>query len=160
MPNSRFLPSRALDRCCKITDFCIKKSTSRTWRKIPMPSRPVAQLNGDSASASAPGPFVPASECLLRRCDNPSYNWSHRRLRFRSSTPPLHTFSMPDGSAYPKVAQLKSVDALRERLAELGISLPIDDRILSAAEGSPLAEPAEIAGRPIANRWCIHPMEG
>jgi NADPH2 dehydrogenase len=67
---------------------------------------------------------------------------------------------MPDGLSYPKVAQLKSVAALRERLAELGVSLPIDERILSAIEGSPMAQPAEIAGRMVGNHWCIHPMEG
>ena len=41
----------------------------------------------------------------------------------------------------PKVAQLKNTAALRSRLAELGIELPIDEKILTAAEGSPLAEP-------------------
>ena len=61
---------------------------------------------------------------------------------------------------YTKVAQLKSVDALRARLAELGISLPIDDHILSAAEGSPLAQPMKVGTFEVGNRWCIHPMEG
>ncbi len=61
---------------------------------------------------------------------------------------------------YRKIAQLKTVDALRERLAELGLELPIDDQVLSAAEGSPLAAPVAVAGRTIGNRWCIHPMEG
>ena len=61
---------------------------------------------------------------------------------------------------YPKVAQLKSVDALGERLAELGISLPVDEQILTAAAGSPLAAPIEIGGFRVGNRWCIHPMEG
>jgi NADPH2 dehydrogenase len=67
---------------------------------------------------------------------------------------------MPDATNYPKVAQLKDVAALRARLAELGISLPIDDRILSAEEGSPLARPMKFAGFDVGNRWCIHPMEG
>ncbi len=67
---------------------------------------------------------------------------------------------MADDSAYPKVAQLKSVAALRERLAELGKSLPVDDAVLSAADGSPLAAPIEIGGFTVGNRWCIHPMEG
>src|SRR3954454_22639022 len=67
---------------------------------------------------------------------------------------------MTSDAPYPKVAQLKTVAALRARLAELGISLPIDERILSAAEGSPMAQPAQFAGRTVANRWCIHPMEG
>lgn len=67
---------------------------------------------------------------------------------------------MSDAASYPKVAQLKDVAAFRARLAELGIGLPVDDRILSAAEGSPLAKPMKIAGVEVANRWCIHPMEG
>src|SRR5882672_8060419 len=61
---------------------------------------------------------------------------------------------------YPKVAQLRTVDALRARMVELGCELPVDDRILTAAEGSPLAAPFDVAGRRIGNRWCIHPMEG
>lgn len=61
---------------------------------------------------------------------------------------------------YPKIAQLKTVAAFRERLAELGLSLPIDETILTAAAGSPLAQPIEIGGFRVGNRWCIHPMEG
>src|SRR6188508_584744 len=67
---------------------------------------------------------------------------------------------MPADSAYPKIAQLKTVAALRARLDELGISLPIDDEPLSAADGSPLAAATKFAGYDVANRWCIHPMEG
>src|SRR5271170_406740 len=62
--------------------------------------------------------------------------------------------------AYPKVAQLKNTAALAARLAELGVELPLDERILTAAEGSPLAQPITIGGFKIGNRWCIHPMEG
>jgi 2,4-dienoyl-CoA reductase-like NADH-dependent reductase (Old Yellow Enzyme family) len=67
---------------------------------------------------------------------------------------------MPDAPNYPKVAQLRDVDALRRRLAELGLELPIDEEVLSAAAGSPLAEPIAVAGFAVGNRWCIHPMEG
>ncbi len=63
-------------------------------------------------------------------------------------------------SEYPKVAQFKDVGQLRARLAALGVSLPVDEAILSADEGSPLAEPLEIGGFAVGNRWCIHPMEG
>jgi 2,4-dienoyl-CoA reductase-like NADH-dependent reductase (Old Yellow Enzyme family) len=63
-------------------------------------------------------------------------------------------------AAYTKVAQLKSVDQLRERLTELGVSLPIEDEILTAEGGSPMAEPIDVAGFRVGNRWCIHPMEG
>lgn len=65
-----------------------------------------------------------------------------------------------DGPRYPKVAQLKTVSAFRDRLAELGLALPVDARPLSASEGSPLAEPIVVGGFEVANRWCIHPMEG
>ena len=65
-----------------------------------------------------------------------------------------------ESDKYTKVAQLKSVDALRDRLAELDAPLPLDDTILTAAEGSPLAAPLEVGGFQVGNRWCIHPMEG
>ena len=61
---------------------------------------------------------------------------------------------------YPKIAQLKTVSALRARLDELGLELPLDDEVLIAAAGSPLAEPLVIGGFTVGNRWCIHPMEG
>lgn len=61
---------------------------------------------------------------------------------------------------YPKVAQFKSVAAFRERLDELSLNLPLDDRILTADEASPLAAPLTIGGVEVGNRWCIHPMEG
>jgi len=62
--------------------------------------------------------------------------------------------------AYPKIAQLKSVQAFRARLAQLGLDLPIDEQVLSALDGSPLAEPMQIGPHRVGNRWCIHPMEG
>jgi 2,4-dienoyl-CoA reductase-like NADH-dependent reductase (Old Yellow Enzyme family) len=67
---------------------------------------------------------------------------------------------MADLPGYTKVAQLKDVAAFRARLAELGLDVPVDERVLSAAEGSPLALPMKVNGFEVANRWCIHPMEG
>ena len=61
---------------------------------------------------------------------------------------------------YVKVAQLKTVEALRQRLDALGLELPVDDTVLSAEQESPLAEPFEMGGLKVGNRWCIHPMEG
>jgi 2,4-dienoyl-CoA reductase-like NADH-dependent reductase (Old Yellow Enzyme family) len=61
---------------------------------------------------------------------------------------------------YVKIAQLKDVGALRERLAALAIDLPVDDEILTAEQGSPLATPLTIGDFTVGNRWCIHPMEG
>ncbi|MBM4002273.1 MAG: NADH:flavin oxidoreductase [Planctomycetes bacterium] len=63
-------------------------------------------------------------------------------------------------SSFAKVAQLKSVAGLRERIAELGWELPIDDELLTAAEGSPLARSFPFGKLTAGNRWCIHPMEG
>ncbi|MBI3838972.1 MAG: NADH:flavin oxidoreductase, partial [Planctomycetia bacterium] len=36
----------------------------------------------------------------------------------------------------------------------------VDDEILTAEAGSPLADPLKIGGFTVGNRWCIHPMEG
>jgi len=62
--------------------------------------------------------------------------------------------------SYPKIAQLKSVEAFRTRLAELALDLPVDDQILTAQQGSPLAAPIQIGGFRVGNRWCVQPMEG
>jgi len=61
---------------------------------------------------------------------------------------------------YPKIAQLKGVEAFRARLQELALDLPVDDQILTAEQGSPLAVPIQIGGFRVGNRWCVHPMEG
>lgn len=61
---------------------------------------------------------------------------------------------------FPKIAQLKSPTALRARLLELGLDLPVDEQILTADAGSPLAWPITIAGCAVGNRFCVHPMEG
>jgi 2,4-dienoyl-CoA reductase-like NADH-dependent reductase (Old Yellow Enzyme family) len=63
-------------------------------------------------------------------------------------------------SDFPKIAQLKTVEAFRARLTELGLELPVDDAILTAEQGSPLARPIMLGPLKIANRWCVHPMEG
>ncbi|MEW4451852.1 NADH:flavin oxidoreductase [Bremerella sp. JC817] len=61
---------------------------------------------------------------------------------------------------FVKVAQLKTVETFRDRLSELGLSLPCDDEILTREAGSPMAESLEAGGFTMGNRWCIHPMEG
>jgi 2,4-dienoyl-CoA reductase-like NADH-dependent reductase (Old Yellow Enzyme family) len=62
--------------------------------------------------------------------------------------------------AFPKLIQLKNPAALRARLAELSLDLPVDDTILAAADGSPLAAPMPCGPYRVGNRWCTHPMEG
>jgi 2,4-dienoyl-CoA reductase-like NADH-dependent reductase (Old Yellow Enzyme family) len=63
---------------------------------------------------------------------------------------------------YPQVKNLDAPAALRERLAELGLDLPVADRV--AADG-PLAQPVTItdgsAGTStVPNRFAVLPMEG
>lgn len=63
-------------------------------------------------------------------------------------------------AAYPKVATFKTPAALRRRLQELGLELPVDEDILTAEAGSPLAQPLMVGEFRVGNRWCIHAMEG
>jgi len=63
-------------------------------------------------------------------------------------------------ASYPKIAQLRTSDQLRQRLEQLGLCLPLDDALLTAEAGSPLAESVDVGGFKVGNRWCIHPMEG
>lgn len=63
-------------------------------------------------------------------------------------------------AAFPKMAQLRDVAMLRARLAELGAALPVDDEMLTAEQGSPLAQGWTLGAFAVGNRWCIHPMEG
>ncbi|MCC5830018.1 MAG: hypothetical protein JJU36_11275 [Phycisphaeraceae bacterium] len=66
--------------------------------------------------------------------------------------------------AFTRVGHLKTIEQFQAHLASLGIELPMDSDILSAAARSPLAEPITIGRgedtRVCGNRWCIHPMEG
>ena len=57
------------------------------------------------------------------------------------------------------MAALKTADALRARLATLGLDLPFDEDV-HPAPASPLAQPLEAAGLRAGNRWCVLPMEG
>jgi 2,4-dienoyl-CoA reductase-like NADH-dependent reductase (Old Yellow Enzyme family) len=59
-----------------------------------------------------------------------------------------------------RIGRFRTVDEFREYLHGLSPGFPLDEVPLSAAEGSPLAEPLEVAGRRLGNRLAIHPMEG
>jgi 2,4-dienoyl-CoA reductase-like NADH-dependent reductase (Old Yellow Enzyme family) len=61
---------------------------------------------------------------------------------------------------YPHVTRFRSATELAGHLGSLGYRVPLDEKILSAAEGSPLARPIRIGSFTVGNRWCIHPMEG
>ena len=60
---------------------------------------------------------------------------------------------------FPSIASLKPASKFRDHIAELGLSLQIDDEILLSAE-SPLAAPIESKCGTIGNRFSILPMEG
>ena len=66
---------------------------------------------------------------------------------------------MADEPRYPRVASLKTADALRRHLASNGIALEFDEA-LAPAGTSPLAAPLQVHGVTIGNRFCILPMEG
>ena len=62
--------------------------------------------------------------------------------------------------AYPKIAQFKDIASFAGHLKKLNLDLPFDEKILSTAEKSPMAQPLDVQGFMVGNRWCIHPMEG
>ncbi len=59
--------------------------------------------------------------------------------------------------AYPRVASLKTATAFREHLTRSNIPLQFDDTVEASG---PLAQPFEIDGVRVGNRFCILPMEG
>jgi 2,4-dienoyl-CoA reductase-like NADH-dependent reductase (Old Yellow Enzyme family) len=62
-------------------------------------------------------------------------------------------------SSYPRIAAMRDVATFREHVASLGLSLEAEEQI-ELAPGSPLAQPIEVDGFTVGNRWVIHPMEG
>jgi NADPH2 dehydrogenase len=60
---------------------------------------------------------------------------------------------------WPRIASLKTPEAFREHLSRSGIELPFDDA-LDSPGSSPLAQPIDVEGARIGNRFCILPMEG
>jgi NADPH2 dehydrogenase len=58
---------------------------------------------------------------------------------------------------YPPVGGMRTVADFKNHLASLGLSIPCDEAIET---GGPLAQPIELNGKTIGNRFCIHPMEG
>ena len=60
---------------------------------------------------------------------------------------------------FPRVAALKNAAIFREHLTRSGIALDFDDTLLPPSE-SPLAQPLEVDGVRVGNRFCVLPMEG
>ena len=63
-------------------------------------------------------------------------------------------------SDYKRIGHLKDYASFMEYLKQLGLELPVDEHILSAANGSPMAQTMQVGNFTVGNRWCIHPMEG
>ena len=64
-----------------------------------------------------------------------------------------------NSTTYPRVASLKTAEAFRRHLEQSGIPLAFDDA-LAAPAASPLAQPIDVDGVRVGNRFCILPMEG
>jgi NADPH2 dehydrogenase len=60
---------------------------------------------------------------------------------------------------YPRIASLKTADLFRAHLERSGIPLAFDEA-LAAPPNSPLAQPIDVDGVRVGNRFCILPMEG
>jgi 2,4-dienoyl-CoA reductase-like NADH-dependent reductase (Old Yellow Enzyme family) len=60
---------------------------------------------------------------------------------------------------FPRISTLKTPEAFRARLAELGVSLPVEDTV-EIGPDAPLARPFPFRGDTIGNRFAILPMEG
>src|SRR5437764_457444 len=61
---------------------------------------------------------------------------------------------------FTKIGHHKDAAAFAAHLRAAKLDLPLDQRVISAAEGSPLSRPIDVGGFVVGNRWCIHPMEG
>jgi 2,4-dienoyl-CoA reductase-like NADH-dependent reductase (Old Yellow Enzyme family) len=64
-----------------------------------------------------------------------------------------------NSTKFPRVASLKTAEAFRRHLEQSGIPLAFDDALAEPA-ASPLAQPIEVDGVRVGNRFCILPMEG
>ena len=62
-------------------------------------------------------------------------------------------------SGYPRIASFKTVERLRERIATLALPIEAEDAIETAPD-SPLAQPLDVDGFRLGNRFVFHPMEG
>ncbi|MDX9755095.1 MAG: NADH:flavin oxidoreductase, partial [bacterium] len=61
---------------------------------------------------------------------------------------------------FDKLSRFKDAASFRTHLEDLDLPLPVDNSILTADQGSPLAQPVTVFGKTLSNRWCIQPMEG
>ncbi len=60
---------------------------------------------------------------------------------------------------YKRIAQLRTIAQFRNHLAELGIELPLDEK-METGDAAPLARPYPLGDFTIGNRFAVLPMEG
>ena len=61
--------------------------------------------------------------------------------------------------SFPRIASIKTTEAFRQHISDLGVDLEIDDQLQAGAD-APLAQTIKYGERTIGNRFCILPMEG
>lgn len=61
--------------------------------------------------------------------------------------------------AYPRISSLKTIEAFRRRLGEIGAEMPVDEAVRTGPN-SPLGQPCQWSGGTIGNRFAVLPMEG
>ena len=69
---------------------------------------------------------------------------------------------MPEPFKLTRIPSLKTVADFRNHVSALGLDLPCEDTV-AVGPDSPLTQPVTgvtVNGKPIGNRWAIHPMEG
>jgi NADPH2 dehydrogenase len=66
---------------------------------------------------------------------------------------------VPAAISYRRIATLKTAQAFADHLRSLGVDLGFDAQVLPAPS-SPLAQPFELDGVRVGNRFCVLPMEG
>jgi len=60
---------------------------------------------------------------------------------------------------YTKIKSLQNPAGFRANLEALGLAMPCDD-IVASGPNAPLAQPLDVDGMTVGNRFAIHPMEG
>ena len=99
-----------------------------------------------------------------RRASCPYCAKSGRRIHWPGRSVLIHLGASGEQimaeAGFQKVGHFKDVAAFQAHVASMGLSLPMDDAILSAQQDSTLAQPIDVDGFTVGNRWCVHPMEG
>jgi 2,4-dienoyl-CoA reductase-like NADH-dependent reductase (Old Yellow Enzyme family) len=72
----------------------------------------------------------------------------------------MHRRSTAVSTSYKRIGHFKTVQEFLSYAQSLGLHLPCDTQLLTAAAGSPLGQPLKVGPLTAGNRWTLHPMEG